>query len=104
MAEGEKAEPGKEDADDNSPCERLEIDESSSQSDGTRPKGVLVIHSKLKIRTKKSVQWKATEELNMIHYFELDETERGAVMPLLACLEPAAGIITTYSIPIFKYS
>ena len=39
-------------------------------------KGVLVIHSQMKNRKKKSVRWRADEELEMHHFFELDETER----------------------------
>ena len=38
-------------------------------------KGVL-IHSPKKTRTKKSVHWRADEELNTYRYFELDEMER----------------------------
>ena len=54
------------------------MDETSSHStDGSKPKGVLVIHSQMKNRTKKSVLWRSEDELEMYHYFELDETERG---------------------------
>lgn len=52
-------------------------DESPPQSESGKPKGVLVIHSQQRRRPKKSVQWRAEEELEMHHYFELDETERG---------------------------
>jgi hypothetical protein len=81
------AEDGKEDvemasADENS-GDRIDqqvMDETSSHStDGSKPKGVLVIHSQMKKRTKKSVQWRTEDELEMYHYFELDETERGNV-------------------------
>ena len=66
-----------ENGDDADSGDKFELDETSSNSDGTRPKGVLVIHSKLKNRTKKSVQWRTEDELEMHHFFELDETERG---------------------------
>lgn len=52
--------------------------DSSPRSESGRPKGVLVIHSQLKKRSKKSVQWKPEDELEMHHFFELDETERGS--------------------------
>ena len=52
-------------------------DESPPQStDSGKPKGVLVV-SQQRRRPKKSVQWRSEEELEMHHYFELDETERG---------------------------
>lgn len=46
-------------------------------------RGVLVIHSQMKNRKKKSVRWRAEEELEMHHFFELDETERVNVNKLL---------------------
>ena len=48
-----------------------------SQSDSGKPKGVLVLHAHQKKRPKKVLQWRPEEELEMHHYFELDETERG---------------------------
>ena len=57
-----------ENGDDANSNDKFELDESSSNSDGTRPKGVLVIHSKLKNRTKKSVQWRTEDELEMYHF------------------------------------
>ena len=59
--------------------EKIELDETSEDNwdAAGRPKGVLVIHSKLKNRTKKSVQWRTDDDLEMHHFFELDETERG---------------------------
>lgn len=62
---------------DSTKTDMADDDGSPSQSDSGKPKGVLVIHSQQKRRTKKSVQWRAEEELEMHHYFELDETERG---------------------------
>lgn len=62
---------------DSTKTDMAEDDGSPSQSDSGKPKGVLVIHSQMKRRTKKSVQWRPEEELEMHHYFELDETERG---------------------------
>ncbi len=56
-------------------------DESPSQSDSGKPKGVLVV-SQQRRRPKKSVQWRSEEELEMHHYFELDETERGIKLDL----------------------
>ena len=54
------------------------VDELSSHStdNGPKPRGVLVIHSQMKNRVKKSLQWRADEELESHHFFELDETER----------------------------
>lgn len=52
-----------------------------SQSDSGKPKGVLILHASQKRRPKKSLQWRPEEELEMHHYFELDETERG----MLSC-------------------
>lgn len=75
-----------ENGDDANSNDKFELDESSSNSDGTRPKGVLVIHSKLKNRTKKSVQWRTEDELEMYHFFELDETERGRITTLNSLL------------------
>ena len=75
-----------ENGDDTESGDKFELDESSSNSDGTRPKGVLVIHSKLKNRTKKSVQWRTEDELEMYHFFELDETERGRITTLNSLL------------------
>ena len=60
--------------------EGLVDDSSQSQQSAEntgKPKGVLVIHSQMKRRVKKSVQWKTEDELEMHHFFELDETERG---------------------------
>jgi len=57
------------------------VDDSSQSADNTgKPKGVLVIHSQMKRRVKKSVQWRAEDELEMHHFFELDETERGKIL------------------------
>lgn len=50
-------------------------DEDGASKD--KPRGVLVIHSQMKNRKKKSVRWRAEEDLEMHHFFELDETERG---------------------------
>lgn len=55
--------------------------ESPPQSESGKPKGVLVLHASQKRRPKKCVQWRAEEELEMHHYFELDETERGECLP-----------------------
>lgn len=54
-----------------------------SQSDSGKPKGVLVLHAHQKRRPKKVLQWRPEEELEMHHYFELDETERGMPPPPL---------------------
>lgn len=65
------------------------VDESSqSQPSDGKPKGVLVIHSQMKRRVKKSVQWKTEDELEMHHFFELDETERGKFCYLI-CIFPS---------------
>ena len=58
---------------------------SPSQSDSGKPKGVLVLHAHQKRRPKKVLQWRPEEELEMHHYFELDETERG-MSPWVYCL------------------
>ncbi|KAI9564550.1 hypothetical protein GHT06_008289 [Daphnia sinensis] len=54
-----------------------------SQSDSGKPKGVLILHAHQKRRPKKNLQWRPEEELEMHHYFELDETERVNVNKLL---------------------
>ena len=41
------------------------------------PRSALVLHSQMKRRTRKSLQWRPDDELEQHHYFELDETERG---------------------------
>lgn len=58
---------------------KTDIADEEILSDETKPKGVLVIHSQQKRRTKKSLRWR-DEELEIYHFFELDETERGEII------------------------
>ena len=52
-------------------------DESLIEREKNRlPRGVLVFHRGSK-GPKKSLKWKAESELESVHFFELDETERG---------------------------
>jgi hypothetical protein len=55
-----------------------EAEEKESTEDAPRkyPRGVLIYH-KTKKGAKKVVRWKQEKDLEIIKYFELDETERG---------------------------
>lgn len=52
-------------------------EEDGAARESGKPRGVLVIHSQMKNRRKKSIRWRPDDELEMHHFFELDETERG---------------------------
>ena len=73
-----------------------------SQSDSGKPKGVLVLHAHQKKRPKKVLQWRPEEELEMHHYFELDETERGMFLVLEECVFPYFSSYTSLLISFFS--
>jgi hypothetical protein len=50
--------------------------DSTEDEPGKYPRGVLIYH-KTKKGAKKVVRWKQEKDLEVIKYFELDETERG---------------------------
>jgi hypothetical protein len=50
--------------------------DSREDAPGKYPRGVLIYH-KTKKGPKKVVRWKQEKDLEVIKYFELDETERG---------------------------
>lgn len=66
-----------EDGNDSRDSNKTDVCDEEIPSDETKPKGVLVIHSQQRRRPKKSLRWREDHELEMHHFFELDETERG---------------------------